>query len=106
MKVNDRVVCINDKFEPAVAAFYTALPKKGATYVIRNVCLGVAVNGQPGEVCLHLVGLNNPKSKKAPFPERGFSSERFVPLDEYRNRRSQKREAPAEVPAVPTVEEL
>jgi len=108
MKVNDKVVCINDKFHPQIAQFYTALPQKGKTYVIRNVCLGVSPENKSGEVCLHLVGLNNPKSTKPPHPERGFSSERFVPLDEYRNRNNKNahRESPAELVEVPALEEL
>jgi hypothetical protein len=82
MIVGQKVVCIDDAFPPEVAQFYTALPKKDSVYVIRQVSLGVNHLGEPGEVCLHLVGLNNPRSNKPPFPERGFNSERFRPLEE------------------------
>lgn len=82
MIVGQKVVCVDDKFHPSVAQFYTALPKKDLVYVIRRVSLGVSINGDPGEVCLHLIGLNNPRSNKPPFPERGFNSERFRPLNE------------------------
>lgn len=61
---------------------YLSLPKKDQIYVIRNVVLGVNWKSEPGEVCLYLVGLNNPRSSKPPFPERGFNSERFRPLHE------------------------
>jgi len=82
MVVGQKVVCVDDVFPPEVAQFYAALPKKDATYVIRNVVMGVNWKAEPGEVCLYLVGLNNPLSDKPPFPERGFNSERFRPLNE------------------------
>ena len=75
-------MCVDDVFHPAVAQFYAALPKKDLVYVIRRVSIGISVQGDAGEVCLHLIGLHNPKSSKAPFPERGFSSDRFRLLDE------------------------
>ena len=75
-------MCVDDVFHPAVARFYAALPKKDLVYVIRRVSIGISVQGDAGEVCLHLIGLHNPKSSKAPFPERGFSSDRFRLLDE------------------------
>ena len=82
MVVGQKVVCVDDKFAPGIARFYTALPKKDVVYVIRNVCVGVNLQGEPGEVCLYLIGLNNPRSTVPPFPERGFNSERFRPLEE------------------------
>lgn len=85
MCVGQKVVCVDDVFHPSVAEFYTALPKKDVVYVIRRVSIGISVQGDPGEVCLHLIGLHNPKSSKAPFPERGFSSDRFRPLNEMKN---------------------
>jgi hypothetical protein len=86
MQVGQKVVCINDEFPDAIAEFYTMLPKKGLVYVIREVVLGINPQGQPGEVCLYLIGLVNPRSTTPPFPERGFSSERFRPLDEVQQR--------------------
>jgi hypothetical protein len=82
MCVGQKVVCVDDVFHPAVAKFYLALPKKDVVYVIRRVSIGISAQGDPGEVCLHLIGLNNPKSSKSPFPERGFNAERFRLLDE------------------------
>jgi hypothetical protein len=81
MVVGQKVVCVDDNFPPEVAQFYIALPKKDQIYVIRNVVMGVNWKAEPGEVCLYLVGLNNPRSDKPPFPERGFNSERFRPLN-------------------------
>lgn len=88
MMTGQKVVCVDDKFPPAVQACYTALPVKDKVYVIRNVLLGVNWKAEPGEVCLYLVGLSNPKSEAPPFPERGFNSERFRPLDELQQRES------------------
>ena len=85
MCVGQKVVCVDDVFHPAVAKFYTALPKKDLVYVIRRVSIGISAQGDAGEVCLHLIGLHNPKSSKAPFPERGFSSDRFRLLDEMKD---------------------
>jgi len=82
MVIGQKVVCVDDKFPAVALKLYTALPKEGVTYVIRNVSIGVNWERQPGEVCVYLIGLNNPRSRKAPFPERGFNSERFRPLEE------------------------
>lgn len=96
MVVGQKVVCINDIFAPDVAQFYVALPKKGQVYVIRNVLVGVSIKGTLGEVCLYLIGMHNPKSAAPPFPERGFNSERFAPLEEYQQRNTETELEPAE----------
>lgn len=93
MVVGQKVVCVDDKFPLAVAKLYKSLPKQGVVYVVRNVVLGVNWKAQPGEVCLYLIGLNNPRSSKPPFPERGFNSERFRLLEEVQVRTSQEQEA-------------
>jgi hypothetical protein len=86
MIVGQKVVCINGQFDPCIAKFYVALPVEGVVYVIRNVVMGVNPKDPTGEhgceVCLYLVGLNNPRSSMPPFPERGFNAERFRPLEE------------------------
>lgn len=96
MVVGQKVVCINDTFPPEVAQFYVALPQKGKVYVIRNVLVGVNINGNVGEVCLYLIGLHNPKSAAPPFPERGFNSERFAPLEELQQRNTDSEFEPAD----------
>jgi len=80
--VGQKVVCVDDRFPAGIERFYTALPKKDVVYVIRGVSIGVNWKMEPGEVCLHLIGLMNPRSERPPFPERGFNAERFRPLDE------------------------
>ena len=82
MTVGSKVVCIDDKFPLEIQKFYTALPKEGVVYVIREMCVGISLQGEEGEVCVLLVGLHNPRSSKHPFPERGFKAERFRPLEE------------------------
>lgn len=91
-----KVICVDDKFG-SIAKFYVLLPKKDSTYTIRNVSVKVNMKNNPNEVCLHLQELVNPKSSKAPFPERGFNSERFRPLTEEEElaTMSKKDEAPA-----------
>jgi len=82
-------VCVDDRFDPEIAKFYTSLPKKDVVYVIREVKLGVSPQNTPGEVCLYLIGLVNPRSSTPPFPERGFNSERFRPLEEVQEKARQ-----------------
>lgn len=82
MQIGQKVVCIDGKFPLGIEKLYTALPEEGKTYIIREVSLGVNWKSKEGEVCLYLLGLRNPKSSKAPFPERGFNAERFKPLEE------------------------
>jgi hypothetical protein len=82
MIVGQKVVCVDDAFPPEAYELYISLPRKDAVYVIRQVSIGVNWKGEPGEVCLLLIGLHNPRSSAPPFPERGFNSERFRPLEE------------------------
>ncbi|NJK91512.1 MAG: hypothetical protein HC904_06625 [Blastochloris sp.] len=96
MMAGQKVVCVDDKFPLGIEKFYTALPKQGITYVIRDVTLGVNMKGEEGEVCLYLIGLENPKSTTPPFPERGFNAERFRPLEDDRLKESERIEAEAE----------
>ncbi len=81
MKEGDHVVCIDDKFPLGITKLYTALPKDGVSYVIRDVRLGINLAGE-GDISLLLVGLVNPKANSRAALERGFSSIRFRPLDE------------------------
>ena len=82
MITGQKVICVDDRFPPGTTALYTALPVKDRVYVVRNVIIGVNWKAEPGEVCIYLVGINNPRSTAPPFPERGFNSERFRPLEE------------------------
>ena len=74
------VVCVDGKFPLGIEKFYTALPVEGRSYVVRGTTVGISLRGEEGEICVYLVGLQNPCSSKAPFRERGFKAERFRPL--------------------------
>lgn len=81
MKQGDKVICINDTFPEGIEKFYSALPKKGNVYTIREVQLGISLNMEPGQVCLNLVGIQGRDSDCPPYPEAGFNAERFKPID-------------------------
>lgn len=81
MRQGSKVVCINDQFPTDILPFYTNLPIKDRIYIVRDLGIGVALNGEPGEVVVYLEGLPNPCSTTAPFPERGFNAERFRELE-------------------------
>ena len=78
----DKVVCIDARFHPSVAALYTALPKQDSVYVVRDVRLGIQPDCKTGDVSITLVGLVNPPAASKAGLERGFSQERFRHLDE------------------------
>lgn len=85
MQVGQRVVCINDTFEPWVHEYYDQLPTKGETYTIRAMTLGRAtlVGSEMAEVRLLLEELHNPPDPHHKGGEElGFRSDRFAPLEE------------------------
>lgn len=75
--IGQKVVCIDDRFHPQIAALYTALPKEGSAYVVRDVRIGIHHPGGQGDVSLLLVGVVNPKANSKASLERGFSETRF-----------------------------
>lgn len=81
MRQGSKVVCINDSFPTDILGFYNNLPIKDRTYIVRDMGIGVALNGEPGEVVVYLEGLPNPCSTTPPHPERGFNAERFRELE-------------------------
>ncbi len=72
-----KVVCVNDAFSEVAKSLYTSLPVRGVAYAVRSTkpCL------EPGDLCVYLIGLENPRSSIEPYLERGFDSKRFRPLD-------------------------
>lgn len=76
-----KVVCVDDTFDPAFAQFYVTFPVKGQTYTIRGIAPAINLQRQD-EIAVYLTEIYNPCSSKAPHRERGFVPERFVPLDE------------------------
>ena len=75
-----KVVCINDTFSDAVKALYTALPVKDATYTVRDVRPGIALDNKTHEVAVLLEELTNPLNTAKVPQERAFNIERFAPL--------------------------
>lgn len=69
---SDKVVCVNDRFAPDVALWFTGLPKRDAVYVVRGIDECGTKDG------LYLVGILG----KIWFDgtERGFCPSRFRKL--------------------------
>jgi hypothetical protein len=76
-----KVVCVDDRFPPEIFIYYTNLPIKDKVYTIRDVEVGVGINGEAGEIAVTLVEISNPVSKVPPHRERGFKVERFRELE-------------------------
>lgn len=84
--VNDKVVCVDDKFPESVRQIYLELPVKDRTYSVRGTRIGVKADEliMDHRRVLHqsllLVGIHNPCNKLG--VEAGFAAERFRKLDE------------------------
>ena len=76
-----KVICVDDRFPPEIFIYYTNLPIKDKVYTIRDVEVGVGLNGEAGEIAVTLVEISNPVSKVPPHRERGFKVERFRELE-------------------------
>ena len=76
-----KVVCVDDRFPTEIFIYYTNLPIKDKVYTIRDVEVGVGINGEAGEIAVTLVEISNPVSKVPPHRERGFKVERFRELE-------------------------
>jgi hypothetical protein len=97
MQIGQRVVCIDDTFEPWVHEYYDELPTKGDVYTIRAMSLGrgTLVGSEMAEVKLLLEELHNPPDPHHKGSEElGFRSDRFAPLEELED--SEAREESAE----------
>lgn len=95
-KNGQRVVCINDDFEPWVYDLYRNLPKKDKVYTVRSVAAGrsnpkFAVNDDAQlqlthaefDIMILLKELQNPDDPHSSVKqELGFRAERFAPLQE------------------------
>jgi hypothetical protein len=76
-----KVICVDDRFPPEILIYYTNLPLKDKVYTIRDVEVGVGLNGEAGEIAVTLVEISNPVSEVPPHRERGFKVERFRELE-------------------------
>ena len=81
VRVGSKVVCVDDRFPPEILIFYNTLPLKDKVYKVRGMGVGIALNGEPGEIVVYLEGLENPRSTKPPHPERGFAQHRFREIE-------------------------
>lgn len=83
----EKIVCINDTFEPFHRAIYRQLPVKGKIYTVRECSLGRLKTGaaNPGmSFRLLLEELSNdldPYMDEANAEELGFRSDRFAPVN-------------------------
>ena len=76
-----KVICVDDRFPLEILIYYTNLPLKDKVYTIRDVEVGIGLNGEAGEIAVTLVELANPVSEVPPHRERGFKVERFRELE-------------------------
>lgn len=95
-QTGQKVVCINDQFEPWVYDLYQSLPKKGRTYTVRALSVGrsnpkfsvnedaeIKLTDAEFDILLLLKELQNPDDPHSSVKqELGFRSERFAPLEE------------------------
>ena len=81
VRVGSKVVCVDDRFPPEILIYYNDLPLKDRVYKVRDMGVGLSVNGEPGEIVVYLEGIENPKSAKPPHPERGFAEWRFREIE-------------------------
>ena len=95
-EIGQKVVCVNDQFEPWVYDLYRSLPKKDKVYTVRAVSVGrsnptfvvnddaeIKLKGAEFDILILLKELNNPDDPHSSVKqELGFRSERFAPLQE------------------------
>lgn len=91
-----RVVCIDDRFEPWVYDLFKSLPRKDQVYTVRSVRPGrsnptfevdddanLNITGAEFDILLLLNELHNPDDPHSTIKqELGFRAERFAPLEE------------------------
>lgn len=95
-QTGQRVVCIDDHFEPWVYDLYKALPRKNGIYTVRALGVGrsnpqfaltedakLVVAGADPDLLVLLEELHNPDDPHSTIQqELGFRAERFAPLQE------------------------
>lgn len=95
-QTGQRVVCINDDFEPWVYDLYRSLPKKNKIYTVRSIGVGrsnptfgltedadLQIQSAEIDFLILLKELNNPEDPHSSVKqELGFRAERFAPLQE------------------------
>jgi hypothetical protein len=93
-QTGQRVVCINDDFEPWVYDLYRSLPKKDKIYTVRSIGVGrsnpkfgltddadLRIQSAEIDFLILLKELSNPDDPHSSVTqELGFRAERFAPL--------------------------
>ncbi len=91
-----RVVCVDDRFDPWVYDLYTQLPRRNQIYTVRAMGVGrsnprfslsedakLTISGADFDILLLLMELSNPDDPHSSVKqELGFRAERFAPLQE------------------------
>ncbi|MDF1851522.1 MAG: hypothetical protein P1U85_11860 [Verrucomicrobiales bacterium] len=91
-----KVVCIDDEFDPWVFDLFTALPKKNSVYTVRAIKSGrsnpsfvvdedanLSIGSAEFDILILLEELINPEDPHSSIQqELGFRAERFAPLQE------------------------
>lgn len=95
-QTGERVVCIDDQFDPWVFDLFKSLPKKNSVYTIRSVRPGrsnpdfsvdddakLSITHAEFDILVLLEELHNPDDPHSTIKqELGFRAERFAPLEE------------------------
>lgn len=95
-QTGQRVVCIDDRFDPWVFDLYKQLPRKNGVYTVRALGVGrsnptfaidedarLKITGADFDMLLLLDELHNPDDPHSTIQqELGFRAERFAPLEE------------------------
>lgn len=95
-QTGQRVVCIDDHFEPWVFDLYKSLPKKDEVYTVRALGAGrsnpqfevdedakLSISAAEFDILILLDELHNPDDPHSSIQqELGFRAERFAPLEE------------------------
>ncbi len=84
----EKIVCINDTFEPFHRAIYRELPVKGKIYTVRECSLGRLKTGAANPGMSYRLLLEEITNALDPYmdekiaEELGFRSDRFAPVTE------------------------
>lgn len=95
-QTGQRVVCIDDSFDPWVFDLYKSLPKKNSTYTVRTLKSGrsnpqfvvdddakITVGAAEYDILILLEELHNPDDPHSSIKqELGFRADRFAPMQE------------------------
>jgi hypothetical protein len=82
----EKVVCVNDDFQPIHRTIYRALPRRDVVYTVRDCTLGRTRTGGADKghsylvLLVELVNGPDPYMDPSSAEELGFKSDRFAPV--------------------------